>query len=60
MLKEVQYTEMIKKETRVEKQSFLDFIDGNGFDQLLQFTLKGLYYGIIFFCVPYFIYLVLS
>lgn len=59
MFKEVYHHEMIGKEGKA-KQSILTFIDGPGFDQLLQYLLKGLYFGMIFFCIPYFCFLLFT
>ncbi|MED4531998.1 hypothetical protein ABET51_08050 [Metabacillus fastidiosus] len=35
----------------------VQFIDGEGYDQLLNTVTKGLFYFILVFCVPYFLYL---
>jgi len=59
MLKEVYQDEMNGKEEKAH-QNILQFIDGPGFDQLLQFLLKGLYFGMIFFCIPYFCYMLFT
>jgi len=60
MINEVANTKIVRKAENLEKQSILEFIDGNGFDRLLQNVLKGLFYGILFFCIPYFIFLLFS
>lgn len=60
MINEVANTKIVRKAENLEKQSILEFIDGNGFDRLLQNVLKWLFYGILFFCIPYFIFLLFS
>ncbi len=60
MIKEVTNTEMFTKVEELNNQKILEFIDGEGFDRLLQFVLKGLYCGMIFFCIPFLIYLISS
>lgn len=60
MINEVTSTKINRKVEVIEKQIFLDFIDGDGFDRLLNYTLKGLFYGVVFFCIPYFIFIMLS
>lgn len=60
MINEVTSTKINGKLEKVEKHNMLDFIDGDGFDQLLSFILKGLFYGVIFFCIPYFIFIMFS
>ncbi|MGG4490557.1 hypothetical protein [Metabacillus idriensis] len=42
------------------ENSVLQFIDGEGFDHLLLQTIKFLQGVMIFGCVPYFIYLLIS
>jgi hypothetical protein len=61
MLKDVQYTTIysVKKQQNFQ-QRMLDFIDGNGFDTLLEISLKALFYGMVFFCVPYIFYLIIT
>ncbi|UHA58234.1 hypothetical protein KDJ21_015335 [Metabacillus litoralis] len=61
MLKDIQYPSVYsEKKQQNSKQRVLDFIDGNGFDSLLEISLKALFYGMVFFCVPYLIYLIIS
>ncbi|HZH58529.1 MAG TPA: hypothetical protein VEY70_02920 [Metabacillus sp.] len=60
MINEVTTTKTVRKVENLEKQNILDFIDGDGFDRILQYVLKGLFYGILFFCIPYFIFLMFS
>ncbi|USK31854.1 hypothetical protein LIT25_14455 [Bacillus sp. F19] len=43
-----------------EENIVLQFIDGAGFDQLLEQTIKILQGAMLFGCVPYFIYLLVS
>jgi hypothetical protein len=59
MLKEVFHTDVVGKEEKANNR-FIQFIDGREFDLLLQFLLKGLFGGIIFFCLPYFCFLLIS
>lgn len=42
------------------ENSVLQFIDGEGFDHLLEQTIKFLQGAMIFGCVPFFIYLLIS
>ncbi|MDQ0228891.1 hypothetical protein J2S19_000141 [Metabacillus malikii] len=42
------------------KQSLLHFLDGNGYDKLLQSILRGLFFIMICFCLPYFCYVLFS
>lgn len=60
MINEVTSTKINRKVIDVEKKGILNFIDGEGFDHLLGFILKGLFYGVIFFCIPYFLFMMLS
>lgn len=41
----------------IQENKLIAFVDGEGFDHFLQIVLKGLYIGILFFCIPYFCYL---
>lgn len=43
-----------------DENSFLQFLDGEGFDHLLEQTIKFLQGAMIFGCVPFFIYLLIS
>ncbi|MDQ0859107.1 hypothetical protein [Bacillus sp. V2I10] len=43
-----------------EENIVLQFIDGAGFDQLLEQTIKILQGAMLFGCVPFFIYLLIS
>lgn len=43
-----------------DENSFLQFIDGEGFDHLLEQTIKFLQGAMLFGCVPFFIYLLIS
>ena len=61
MLKDIQYTAVYsEKKQQSSKERVLDFIDGKCFDSLLENSLKALSYGMVFFCVPYLIYLIIS
>lgn len=61
MLKDIQYTTVYcEKKQKSSKERILDFIDGKGFDSILENSLKALFYGMVFFCVPYLIYLIIS
>ena len=50
---------MINIEKGINKR-LLQFLDGPGYDRLLQFLLRGLYVGVILFCIPYFFYILLT
>lgn len=45
---------------KLDVNKVIEFIDGDKFDELLNKGLKGLFFMMMFFCVPYFIYLLLS
>lgn len=60
MINEVTSTKIVRKVENLEKPNILEFIDGDRFDRLLHYVLKGLFYGILFFCIPYFIFLMFS
>lgn len=38
----------------------LQFLDGTGYDGLLQFLLRGLYSAIVLFCIPYFFFMLVT
>ncbi|KKI88677.1 hypothetical protein WQ54_29615 [Bacillus sp. SA1-12] len=59
MLKVMNQKEIIVKEEH-QTNKFLQFIDGPGYEKLLQLMIKGLFSGILFFCIPYFLYLLLT
>ncbi|MDQ0225229.1 hypothetical protein [Metabacillus niabensis] len=41
-------------------RAFLKFIDGDGFDRFLNKIIQGLFFIIVGFGVPYFIYVLIS
>lgn len=47
-------------EENKQSSSFLKFIDGDGFDRFLNKIIRGLFFIIAGFCVPYFIFVLLS
>lgn len=59
MLKDIYQAEIVRKEEKT-KNKFYQFLDGRKFDDLLQFVLNGLYWGIILFCLPYFCFILIS
>ncbi|MBZ5749221.1 MULTISPECIES: hypothetical protein [Metabacillus] len=59
MLNEGNLNRMIIKEEK-EKSNILKYIDGSGFDQLLHYLIKGLFWGIILFCLPYFCFMLIT
>ncbi|WP_299093126.1 hypothetical protein [uncultured Metabacillus sp.] len=58
MLNAMNQKEIIRKEEK-SANKILQFIDGPGYEKLLQLMIKGLFSGILFFCIPYFFYLLL-
>ena len=60
MINEVNSTKINSRIEKLETQKIINFIDGDGFDQLLSNILKGLFYGVVFFCIPYFIFIMFS
>lgn len=52
--------QMSIEENKLRRRSFLTFIDGNGFDRFLNKIVQGLLFIIVGFCVPYFIYVLIS
>jgi hypothetical protein len=59
MLKADYQNGIIEKE-RKSNHNILQFIDGPGFDNLLQFLLRGLFFGMVVFCIPYLCFLLFS
>ncbi|OAS86116.1 MULTISPECIES: hypothetical protein [Metabacillus] len=59
MLKADYQNGIIEKERR-SNHNILQFIDGPGFDKLLQFLIRGLFLGMIVFCIPYFCFLLIT
>ncbi|WP_226666713.1 hypothetical protein [Metabacillus litoralis] len=61
MLREnLQYIEFTKNDKEMKSNKIMNFLDGEGFDHFLQFLLKGLYFGMIFFCIPYLCFLLIT
>ncbi len=42
------------------KEKWIVFIDGEGFDTFLNRVMKGLFVVILFFCVPYLLFILTS
>ncbi|MFC0274314.1 hypothetical protein ACFFIX_23485 [Metabacillus herbersteinensis] len=57
-------TEVIKREQNEGESSalqhLLNFIDGDGYDVLLTKSIKVLFTLIVLFCVPFFLYLIVT